>query len=249
MGNRVDVFLLFQTDCKCKYLIILFVYIFCIFIQSLYGIYVTRCIENRDVFDNLKSVFTPHFLLFFLYSVTALPVWCLNTKNCRREEVPTNTCTNPWVKDHVSDCRLYFKRYTWFSLRFLIITMGFLKFVLFTFTQRNRRSLGRAREFDIDTFELPFGIHLPPYTETDPCKELNPPLYDHLYPQPKLENRRSINLRQIGLCHNIQTANQHSDGFHYNPQYSGNMPDRYSVTVDVVWIWRHHGEWRFLPCM
>ncbi|XP_056012737.1 uncharacterized protein LOC130052287 isoform X2 [Ostrea edulis] len=106
----------------------------------------------------------------------------------------------------------------------------------YLYKPRNRRSLGRAREFDIDTFELPFGIHLPPYTETDPCKELNPPLYDHLYPQPKLEDRRSINLRQIGLCHNIQTANQHSDGFHYNPQYSGNMPDRYSVTVDVVWI-------------
>lgn len=109
--------------------------------------------------------------------------------------------------------------------------------------QRNRRSMGRAREFDIDTFELPFGVHLPPYSESDPCKELNPPLYENLYPQPKLEDRRSIDIRQIGLCHNVQTVNQHSERYNYSQRYSGDMPDRYSITVDVVWIWHRS----FLP--
>lgn len=96
--------------------------------------------------------------------------------------------------------------------------------------------MGRAREYDIDTFELPFGVHLPPYSESDPCKELNPPLYENLYPQPKLEDRRSIDIRQIGLCHNVQTVNQHSERYDYSQRYSGDMPDRYSITVDVVWI-------------
>lgn len=109
--------------------------------------------------------------------------------------------------------------------------------------QRNRRSMGRAREYDIDTFELPFGVHLPPYSESDPCKELNPPLYENLYPQPKLEDRRSIDIRQIGLCHNVQTVNQHSERYNYSQRYSGDMPDRYSITVDVVWIWHRS----FLP--
>lgn len=103
--------------------------------------------------------------------------------------------------------------------------------------------MGRAREFDIDTFELPFGVHLPPYSESDPCKELNPPLYENLYPQPKLEDRRSIDIRQIGLCHNVQTVNQHSERYNYSQRYSGDMPDRYSITVDVVWIWHRS----FLP--
>lgn len=103
--------------------------------------------------------------------------------------------------------------------------------------------MGRAREYDIDTFELPFGVHLPPYSESDPCKELNPPLYENLYPQPKLEDRRSIDIRQIGLCHNVQTVNQHSERYNYSQRYSGDMPDRYSITVDVVWIWHRS----FLP--
>lgn len=103
--------------------------------------------------------------------------------------------------------------------------------------------MGRAREYDIDTFELPFGVHLPPYSESDPCKELNPPLYENLYPQPKLEDRRSIDIRQIGLCHNVQTVNQHSERYNYSHRYSGDMPDRYSITVDVVWIWHRS----FLP--
>lgn len=103
--------------------------------------------------------------------------------------------------------------------------------------------MGRAREYDIDTFELPFGVHLPPYSESDPCKELNPPLYENLYPQPKLEDRRSIDIRQIGLCHNVQTVNQHSERYNYSQRYSGDMPDRYSITVDVVWIWHR----TFLP--
>lgn len=103
--------------------------------------------------------------------------------------------------------------------------------------------MGRAREYDIDTFELPFGVHLPPYSESDPCKELNPPLYENLYPQPKLEDRRSIDIRQIGLCHNVQTVNQHSERYNHSQRYSGDMPDRYSITVDVVWIWHR----TFLP--
>lgn len=106
----------------------------------------------------------------------------------------------------------------------------------YLYKPRNRRSMGRAREYDIDTFELPFGVHLPPYSESDPCKELNPPLYENLYPQPKLEDRMSIDIRQIGLCHNVQTVNQHSERYNYSQRYSGDMPDRYSITVDVVWI-------------
>lgn len=46
--------------------------------------------------------------------------------------------------------------------------------------RRNRLRGGGL--FDIDTFDLPFGVHLPPYTEED-TTEHSPPLYSQIYPE------------------------------------------------------------------
>lgn len=71
----------------------------------------------------------------------------------------------------------------------------------------------------------------------DPCKELNPPLYEQIYPQPKFEDRRSVETtRQLEVCQSVQTVSPHSVRQNYSQRYSGDMPDRYSITVDVVWI-------------
>lgn len=56
--------------------------------------------------------------------------------------------------------------------------------------QRRRARLRPMSEFDIDTYDLPFGVHLPPYTEED-ITENSPPTYSQLYPQ--LQQNNSTN--------------------------------------------------------
>lgn len=78
--------------------------------------------------------------------------------------------------------------------------------------------------FDIDTFELPFGVHLPPYQETDPYKHLySPPLYEQIYPQPKdnyecVETMNNNNTTTMGHRSESQSA------------------ECYTITMDAVWI-------------
>ena len=57
-------------------------------------------------------------------------------------------------------------------------------FVLPFFFQRRRARLRHLDGFDIDTFDLPFGVHLPPYAEED-SSENSPPTYNQIYPQPQ----------------------------------------------------------------
>ncbi|KAK3099823.1 hypothetical protein FSP39_010305 [Pinctada imbricata] len=83
------------------------------------------------------------------------------------------------------------------------------------------RRRGRCRDYDIDTFELPFGVHLPPYTEEDPYKEQSPPVYEHIFPRPKDTDNSSVN--------NSTSNSPCASG-------SSNNPNCYSVTVDIVWI-------------
>jgi hypothetical protein len=84
-------------------------------------------------------------------------------------------------------------------------------------SQRTHRSGRQNQEFSVDTFELPFGIHLPPYIESDPNKELNPPSYEQIFPQPKEEP-----VPNHSHTFNIQSRNNNC----------------YQVTVDIVWIWQ-----------
>ncbi|XP_052077628.1 uncharacterized protein LOC127715580 isoform X1 [Mytilus californianus] len=85
----------------------------------------------------------------------------------------------------------------------------------YLYKPRTHRSHRCRQDFSVETFELPFGYHLPPYTESDPNKELNPPNYEQIYPQPKEE-----------------PISNHSHTF--NVQSSNN--NCYQVTVDIVWI-------------
>lgn len=51
----------------------------------------------------------------------------------------------------------------------------------FLYKPRRRARLRAGGQFDIDTFDLPFGVHLPPYTEEDNT-EHSPPSYSQIYP-------------------------------------------------------------------
>ncbi|XP_053399839.1 uncharacterized protein LOC123557536 isoform X2 [Mercenaria mercenaria] len=51
----------------------------------------------------------------------------------------------------------------------------------FLYKPRRRARLRSGGLFDIDTFDLPFGVHLPPYTEED-STEHSPPSYNQIYP-------------------------------------------------------------------
>lgn len=65
--------------------------------------------------------------------------------------------------------------------------------------QRRRARLRHMSNFDIETYGLPFGVHLPPYTEEDPTDN-NPPTYNQLYP--KVEENSSLeteNYNQISM--------------------------------------------------
>lgn len=85
----------------------------------------------------------------------------------------------------------------------------------YLYKPRTHRSGRQNQEFSVDTFELPFGIHLPPYIENDPNKELNPPSYEQIFPQPKEEP-----IPNHSHTFNIQSRNNNC----------------YQVTVDIVWI-------------
>lgn len=81
--------------------------------------------------------------------------------------------------------------------------------------QHTHRSHRCHQDFSLDTFELPFGVHLPPYAESDPNKDLSPPAYEHIFPQPKNEP-----ISNHSHTFNVQSENNNC----------------YQVTVDIVWI-------------
>ncbi|KAL3878591.1 hypothetical protein ACJMK2_030927 [Sinanodonta woodiana] len=61
--------------------------------------------------------------------------------------------------------------------------------------------------YDLDTFDLPVGIHLPRYHEQDPNKEYSPPSYDCIYHVPK-EHSHSVDFEQSS-CHQADDTSCH----------------------------------------
>ena len=50
------------------------------------------------------------------------------------------------------------------------------------FQHRRARLRQQCRQFDFDTYDLPFGVHLPPYIQEDETDH-NPPMYEKIYPE------------------------------------------------------------------
>ncbi|KAK3606394.1 hypothetical protein CHS0354_042039 [Potamilus streckersoni] len=87
--------------------------------------------------------------------------------------------------------------------------------------------------YDLDTFDLPVGIHLPRYHEQDPNKEYSPPSYDCIYHVPK-EQSDSEDFERSS-CFNVDdTLSTVASGYECN--YRRINPNCYQVTVDIVWI-------------
>ncbi|XP_069131238.1 uncharacterized protein [Argopecten irradians] len=95
----------------------------------------------------------------------------------------------------------------------------------------------RAREYNIDTFELPFGVHLPPYEEDDSQKNLSPPAYEQIFPvPPKVENRPSEHYINNSVSPYSRTSDVTNRGVLSDTGDPSRRSNCYQVTVDVVWI-------------
>ncbi|KAL4230399.1 Peptidase M13 [Mactra antiquata] len=80
----------------------------------------------------------------------------------------------------------------------------------FLYKPQRRARLRNGGQFDIDTFDLPFGVHLPPYTEED-TTEHNPPLYSQIFPQ--MEANQSDNTTGPGTETSTSACQSFTQGY------------------------------------
>lgn len=101
-----------------------------------------------------------------------------------------------------------------------------------------RRASNWSSSFDIETLDLPFGVHLPPYTTRD-TTENNPPIYSDLYPCQQDENCTSdidtacVDVHTVNISHTSNALNPQISSHMYNGNDYGeihaNFLDRDSV--------------------
>ena len=134
-----------------------------------------------------------------------------------------------------------------------------MSFKLFTnfspnnFFQRRRARLRHGSQFDLETYDLPFGVHLPPYREEDHT-ENNPPAYETIYPQAETniptDNIESeyaeieINQTAANLIESASHIGNHSyplpmdeNGYHDNLEILEQISDNrhiHSISTDFV---------------
>lgn len=93
--------------------------------------------------------------------------------------------------------------------------------------QNTRRLPRHRRSLDLDTFDLPFGVHLPPYEENDPYKEYSPPSYQTIVPLPKDDD-------EITDCLDYVTSEQLNEHLESIRNSERNHTRR--VSMEVIWI-------------
>ena len=87
------------------------------------------------------------------------------------------------------------------------------RILFLTFQHRRARLRRQCRQFDFDTYDLPFGVHLPPYIPEDETDN-NPPLYDKIYPASAQTDSDTQN------CANTFSEGERHLSISYPPSYT-----------------------------
>lgn len=108
------------------------------------------------------------------------------------------------------------------------------------YKQHRRARLRRpSRQLDFDTYDLPFGVHLPPYIAEDQT-ENNPPTYDKIYPD-SAQNYTTVAIETQSNRERTLSINHSSDSQHRTDHESitparCNNRNSYEIVVYSGWI-------------